>query len=118
MTSTTMVYKRRRCGCGMVLDPHLNGTIPRHTTVVNYLSPVTRRLPVVRKRCVYVGQLFPAIARERGRGDVPSGNDVVRRARGGKRASKRDTKNLFRRNAAGGYNGRTGSAGSKMIKVG
>lgn len=118
MTSTTtMVFKRRRCACGMVLDPHLNGTIPRHTTAVNYLSPVTRRMAVVRKRCVYVGQLFPAIARERGRGDVPSGN-VSRRVRGGRRAAKRDTKGIFRRNAAGGYNGRAGSAGSKLTKVG
>jgi hypothetical protein len=116
MTSTAPT--RRRCDCGRALVPLANGTVPRHTTVVNYLSPATRRLPVVRKRCVYVGQLFPAIARERGRGDVPSGNDVVRRPRGGRRASKRDTKNLFRRNAAGGYNGRVGSAGSKMIKVG
>jgi hypothetical protein len=117
MTSDAFVFKRRRCACGLVLDPHLNGTIPRHTTTVDYLSPVTRRLRVVRKRCVYVGLLFPAIARER-RGMSVYVKDPVIKKRGGRRAAKRDTKGTFRRNAAGGYNGRAGSAGSKLTKVG
>lgn len=107
---TSVLPLRRRCPCGRTLARHANGTIPRHTAMLK---------GAVRKRCVYVGQLFPAIARERGRPVVPVAEGApVGRSRGGRREAKRDTKGLFRRNAAGGYNGRPGSAGSNMTKVG
>lgn len=109
MTSTAPT--RRRCDCGRALVPLANGTVPRHTMAVVAID-VKR---IVRKRCVHVGELFPAIARERGWVHVSA---EPKERRGGRRASKRDTKNLFRRNAAGGYNGRPGSAGSPLRKVG
>jgi len=101
---TSAAPGRRRCDCGRVLIPLANGTIPRHT-VPPRLDGVATRV-----RCVHVGELFPAIARERGWVRVPDSP----KKRGSRSAAKRDTKNLFRRNAAGGYNGRPGSAGSPL----
>jgi hypothetical protein len=111
MTSATVVH-RRRCACGRALVPLDNGTVPRHTAVVS----IDVKRNVRRKRCVHVGELFPAIARERGVQAMLNVTGRPVRIRGGRRASKRDTKNLFRRNASGGYNGRPGSAGSSIQK--
>lgn len=105
MVCDPVTIMKRRCACGRVLVMLANGTVPRHTRMIK---------GGIRIRCVHVGELFPAVARERGLSTV----NVARRVRGGRRAAKRDTKNLFRRNAAGGYNGRPGSAGSPLKKVG
>lgn len=101
MTGARTVIAKRKCGCGRLLTPHANGTIPRHTRPGESVGRV---------RCSHVGELFAAIAKARGKTSVsrPAG-----RTRGGRRAAKRDMKNAYKRNSAGGYNGRVGSAGSR-----
>jgi hypothetical protein len=101
MVSKTKV-SRRKCPCGRLLAPHANGTIPRHTYLVK---------DGLRVRCLHVGELVPTIARERGKNVAETAS--AGRNRGGRRAAKRDTKNTYKRNSAGGYNGRPGSAGTR-----
>lgn len=98
---TASITGRKRCTCGKYLTPLANGTMPRHTRLIDP-PRLVRPHSEIRQRCEGTGKFPPATVAQ-GRKQIA---DRPARVRGGKRSQKRNAaqKARYRRNAAGGYN--------------
>jgi hypothetical protein len=117
---TESITGRKRCGCGQYKTPLANGTMPRHTRL---MDPPRLQKPhsELRVRCHGSGKFPPVtVAWRQARADRYSAKGeaaeasvtlpaqvpaVAPKSRGGHRAAKRNAalKARYRRNAAGGY---------------